>query len=170
MKKFLVIAGLFFAMATASAQATLGKGNVQLNAGFGFSGWGIPVYAGIEAGLNEDITLGGEVSFRSYSADWAYRSYTHNIFGVMAVGNYHFNRIIPRLPSEVDVYAGLGLGYFISSSGSGYNGSSYSGVNARIHTGGRYFFTNNFGVNLEVGAEIGELNNGILKMGITYKF
>ena len=170
MKKFLMVAGLFFAVATASAQAVLGKGNVQLNAGFGTSGWGVPVYVGLEAGLNKDITLGGEVSFRSYSADWVYTKYTHNIFGVMAVGNYHFNSIIPALPSQVDVYAGMGLGFFISSSSSGYTGDGYSGFNARIHTGGRYFFSNSFGVNLELGAEVGQLNNGIEKVGITYKF
>ncbi len=33
MKKFLFLAGLFMAAATASAQADLGKGNLQLNAG-----------------------------------------------------------------------------------------------------------------------------------------
>lgn len=174
MKKFLMFAGLFFAVATASAQAVLGKGNVQLNAGFGTSGWGVPVYVGLEAGLNKDITLGGEVSFRSQSTTlYSYntnKKYTHNIFGVMAVGNYHFNSIIPALPSQVDVYAGMGLGFFISSSSNGYTGDGYSGFNARIHTGGRYFFSNSFGVNLELGAEVGQLNNGIAKVGITYKF
>ena len=170
-----MFAGLFFAVATASAQAVLGKGNVQLNAGFGTSGWGVPVYVGLEAGLNKDITLGGEVSFRSYSADWVYTKYTHNIFGVMAVGNYHFNSIIPALPSQVDVYAGVSLGFYSWSND--YNGRVYgwdshydSGLGLRVQTGGRYFFTDNFGVNAELFVENNSLTSGGFKAGVTYQF
>lgn len=42
MKKILLLAGLLLSVATASAQAALDKGALQLNAKLGFSGWGVP--------------------------------------------------------------------------------------------------------------------------------
>lgn len=47
MKKILLLAGLLLTVATASAQATLDKGALQLNAKLGFSGWGVPITVGL---------------------------------------------------------------------------------------------------------------------------
>ena len=166
MRKLLILASLILAIGSASAQqASLDRGGVQLNGGFGFTGWGIPVYLGLDFGVAPQVTVGGELFYRTDKIGGV----RYNNFGVLANGNYHFDKLF-RLPSQVDVYAGMGLGFFISSSSSGYTGDGYSGFNARIHTGGRYFFSNSFGVNLELGAEVGQLNNGIAKVGITYKF
>lgn len=185
MKKFLFLAGLFMAAATASAQADLGKGNLQLNAGTGISGWGIPVYVGLDYGVTDEITVGGELSYRYDTSSYAiranfgrfgeYRSdkitYRHHTFGVFTNGNYHFNRLL-RLPRQLDLYAGASLGFFFGSVTSSegnikYTGDSYSGFSAALQTGARYFFTDNFGVNLELSG--GVLTSG-LKAGITYKF
>ena len=117
MKKFLFLAGLFMAAVTASAQADLGKGNLQLNAGTGISGWGIPVYVGLDYGVTDEITVGGELSYRYDTSSYAiranfgrfgeYRSdkitYRHHTFGVFTNGNYHFNRLL-RLPRQLDLY------------------------------------------------------------------
>ena len=66
MKKFLFLAGLFMAAATASAQSgNLDQGRLQLNAGVGVSGWGIPLYVGLDYGVTNDISVGGEFTFRS---------------------------------------------------------------------------------------------------------
>lgn len=169
MKKFLFAAVLFFAGLTLQAQASLDKGAAQLNAGVGFSGWGIPVYVGVDYGVTNDITVGGEVSYRSKSEAY----YNHTGIGVSVNGNYHFNRIL-NLPSEFDLYAGLSLGYYHWSSkykggdhGIYLESSSYgSPLGFAVQVGARYFFTNNFGLNLEFGG--GNVSGG--KFGITYKF
>lgn len=181
MKKILFLAGLLLTVATASAQATLEKGALQLNAKLGFSGWGVPITVGADYGIADDITVGGELSYRSYKTTGItyvteqvgiFRmevprstDYRHSIFGILANGNYHFNRLF-KLPSQVGVYAGLSLGYFIASSPSGYTGSSYSQFGYSVQTGARYFFNDKFGVNVEIA---GGLVGGEFKAGITYK-
>ena len=168
MKKILFLAGLFMAVATASAQSgNLDQGRLQLNAGVGVSGWGIPVYVGLDYGVTNDISVGGEFTFRSYSHS---SYYTHNIIGFFGNGNYHFNNLF-NLPRPLDLYAGLSLGVYTSTvtakEGREYDGDSYSGFSLIGQTGARYFFTDNFGVNLELSG--GLLTSG-LKAGITYRF
>ena len=168
MKKFLFLAGLFMAAVTASAQnGNLDQGGLQLNAGVGISGWGIPVYVGLDYGVTNDISVGGEFTFRSYSHS---SYYTHNIMGFFGNGNYHFNNLF-NLPRPLDLYAGLSLGVYTSTvtakEGRDYIGDSYSGFSLIGQTGARYFFTDNFGVNLELSG--GLLTSG-LKAGITYRF
>lgn len=171
MKKIFAIAGLFFAAMTASAQGTLGEGNLQLNAGVGLSGWGVPVYVGLDYGITEDITVGGEISYRSHSENWGYGKWKHTGIGFFANGNYHFNRIL-NIPSEIDFYAGLSLGFYnwtTKYDGEGslsYGGSLNSGLGFAGQIGGRYFFTDQFGINLEFNG--GSTTGG--KLGITYKF
>ncbi|WP_454961764.1 outer membrane beta-barrel protein [Capnocytophaga leadbetteri] len=181
MKKILFLAGLLLTVATTSAQATLEKGALQLNAKLGFSGWGVPITVGADYGIADDITIGGELSYRSYKTTGItyvteqvgiFRmevprstDYRHSIFGILANGNYHFNRLF-KLPSQVGVYAGLSLGYFIASSPSGYTGSSYSQFGYSVQTGARYFFNDKFGVNVEIA---GGLVGGEFKAGVTYK-
>ena len=41
------------------------EGEVQLNAGVGISGWGVPVYIGLDYGISKDVTLGGQLSFQT---------------------------------------------------------------------------------------------------------
>ncbi len=150
--KVLLLATLFVAgFLSVNAQAPIGIGEAQINAGLGFSGWGVPVYGGVDFGVHEDITVGGEVSFRSYKDSWAGTNYNHSIIGLAANGNYHFNRLL-EIPKEWDVYGGLTLGYFIwSANNAGYGGSQSSGLGLGIQVGGRYYFNQKFGVNLELG-------------------
>ena len=64
---------------TVSAQSPLYKGRVQLNAGVGFSGWGVPLYVGMDFGVSQDITLGFEGSFRNYKENYTDTKYhSHN--------------------------------------------------------------------------------------------
>lgn len=167
MKRILVIAGLFFAVITASAQGTLDEGRLQLNAGLGFSTWGVPIHVGLDYGVAQDFTIGGKVSFSSYTQNLVGYKYTHTIIGIIADGNYHFNRIL-ELPSEFDLYAGLSLGYYnFSTSGEyAYSGNLASGMGFYAQIGGRYFFDDAWGINLELGG--GTLSGGTI--GVTYKF
>ncbi len=156
----------FIVVATTYAQSPLSKGSKQVNAGVGFSGWGVPIYAGMDFGVYKDITVGFEGSFRSYSQKFGTMTFKSSIFGISGNGNYHFNSLI-GIPSEWDVYAGLNLGYYFWSTSSNYAGTGASGLGLGAQVGGRYFFKNNFGVNLEFGG--GNAFSGG-KFGITYIF
>lgn len=128
----------------------------MITAGIGFSGWGIPIFARFEAPVADNITVGGALSFQTKTETWSAYKYTHNIFGIGARGSYHFNELI-EIPNEWDLYAGLGLGYYIwnvkskDSTGIDYAGSGDGGFSIGIHVGGRYFFNDKIGINLEFG-------------------
>ncbi len=146
MKKTILFLFSLMLITYVSAQGSLGKGGKQLNAGLGFSNWGLPVYVGADFGVHPDITVGGEVSFRLNT----------NTIGIAANGNYHFNKLL-ELPSEFDLYAGINLGFYTGS-------NNPWGFNAQV--GGRYFFQKNLAVNLEVGG--GWPSGG--RFGVTYIF
>ncbi len=150
------------------AQGTLGKGGKQFNAGLGFSNYGVPIYAGLDFGVHESITIGPKISFRNYNDKYLGTKYSQSLVVVSFNGNYHFNKLF-NLPSEWDVYAGASLGYYLWSEGK-INGTPYSGAQASSlgfdgQVGGRYFFNKKFAINLELGGGTGTGGN----FGITYK-
>ena len=148
---------------TAFAQGTLGKGGKQLNAGVGFSNYGVPIYAGLDFGVHESITIGPRVSYRTYNQTFSGFKFSQNLIVISFNGNYHFNQLL-ELPSEWDLYAGLTLGYYIWSSAD-YDAQA-SGIGLDAQVGARYFFSDKFGLNLEFGGGTG--NGG--SFGITLKF
>lgn len=150
MKKQIFFILLIVATATTFAQNPIGKGQKQFNAGLGFSSWGLPIYLGMDFGVHQDITLGGELSFRSYNEKYFNHSYSHTIIGISGNGNYHFNRIL-KIPSEWDFYAGLNVGFYIWSSSSDYHGGNASGLGLGGQIGGRYYFSKKLGLNIEFG-------------------
>lgn len=162
---------VIFTISFANAQAPLEKGGIQLNAGFGASNWGTPVYVGLDFGLMQNITLGGELSYQAYNQGYyGYSDYKSTIFGIQANGNYHFNELLD-IPSKWDVYAGASLNYYSwttkldGTKVNNYNDAEDFGLGLQV--GGRYFFTDSFGVNLQLGG--GNVTSGA-KFGITYKF
>jgi hypothetical protein len=167
MKKLSIILLLsVISLFTVSAQSPLQKGRVQLNAGVGFSGWGVPIYLGLDFGVSRDFTLGFEGSFRNYKENYSEANYHSTIIGISGNGNYHFNRIM-NIPSNWDFYAGLNIGFYAWTSPNGYPGEGDSGLGLGLQIGGRYFITDHFGLNLEVGG--GNAFSGG-KFGITYIF
>ncbi|MFV0484379.1 MAG: outer membrane beta-barrel protein [Bacteroidales bacterium] len=173
MKRHLLVL-IFVLVGTMSyAQAPIEPGEVQLNAGFGFSNSGLPVYGGVEFGVWDNISLGGLLSFRSDKDTYGGVSWKYNYTTIAAIGNYHFNELL-NIPSRFDFYAGVSLGYTIFNSrynGAGasipYSGREGSGLYFSGQVGGRYFFTDRFGLNLEFGG--GNYVSGG-RLGITYKF
>lgn len=159
---FLTVISLF----TVSAQSPLKNSRVDLNAGVGLSGWGVPVYLGMDFGIARDITLGFEGSFRNYRQNYTNIDYNSSIIGISGNGNYHFNRVLD-IPGNWDFYAGLNIGFYSWSSPAGYPGKGSSGVGIGGQIGGRYFISDHFGLNLEVGG--GNAFAGG-KFGITYIF
>lgn len=154
-----------FGVTASFAQGTLGKGGKQLNAGVGFSNFGVPVYVGMDFGVHESITIGPRISYRTYNQNFSSVKFSQSLTVISFNGNYHFNQLL-ELPGEWDLYAGLTLGYYIwSSANDTYNGQA-SGIGFDAQVGGRYFFNDRFGLNLEFGGGTG--NGG--SFGITYKF
>jgi outer membrane immunogenic protein len=167
MKKINFLVALCLVSIGSFAQGTLEKGGLQLNAGLGTSGWGTPVYVGLDYGVGSDFTIGGELSYRSQSNNYYGSKYKSSVIGIGANGNYHFNRIL-EMPSKWDLYAGLGLNYYIwSYDNDNYKGSDNSNLGLGAQIGARYFFSDKFGLNLELGG--GNATSGG-KIGITYKF
>ncbi len=164
MKKALVVIVLLLGITAIFAQNQVDKGLLQVNAGVGISGWGIPIYVGADAGILKNLTVGGELSYRGYS----YWGYNHSIIGILANGNYHFSDLLTKyvtpIPSEIDLYWGLNLGGYIWISESGYTGTgSRLGIGSQL--GARYYFNDKLAANLEFGGG----NTFGTKLGITYK-
>ncbi|HQR94397.1 MAG TPA: hypothetical protein PLK14_05720 [Sediminibacterium sp.] len=148
MKKIFAIV-LFTSMCLyAQSQNALATGRSQLNFGLGLSNWGIPVYLGLDYGISKDITLGAELSVRNYDEDWNNGTYRQQIIGVIGNGNYHFNNAL-NIPSNYDFYAGLNVGFNIWTSPTTYGGSHSSGLAIGAQIGGRHYFSNKLGLNLE---------------------
>jgi hypothetical protein len=166
MRGILLTTVCMFLIGFSFAQNSLPKGRAQLNLGVGLSSWGIPVYIGLDFGVHPDISIGGEISFRSYHDNWSGDRYNHSVIGISGNGNYHFNRIL-SLPSQWDFYAGLNVGFYIWNSPDAYKGDHTSGLGLGGQIGGRYFFTNKFALNLEFGG--GNAFSGG-KLGLTLKF
>ena len=179
MKKILACASLFFAVATASAQGALEQNKVQINGGVGLSGFGVPVYLGLDYGVARDFTIGAEASYSSKKMSGGYFDDKYSFFGFGVNGNYHFDRLL-KLPNEFNLYAGATLGYYNVSNSKTYTGptglESYyenlhtsfavSGFDLGLQIGGRYFFTKNRGLNLQFGGGINTFGG---RIGLTYK-
>lgn len=165
MKKIILLF-MFAALASLTySQNPLTVNKSQLNFGVGLSGWGVPFYLGLDYGVHKDITIGGEMSYRSYNENWKSYRYHHNIIGLLANVNYHFNSIL-HMPPQWDFYTGLNLGFFVWNSPELYDGDNRTRVGIGAQIGGRYYFNNRIGVNLEFGG--GNAFSGG-KFGLTIK-
>ena len=130
----------------------------MLNAGVGFSGYGIPIYASIDFPVSDNITVGGSVSFQTNTENFGFNDtrWKHTIFGIGARGDYHFNELLD-VPDEWDLYAGVSLEYYsweTKLKGGGeaiYRGSGSGGLGFSGRVGCRYFFNEKLGANLEFG-------------------
>jgi outer membrane immunogenic protein len=165
MRRTILTMILFFAASTMFAQSPIDKGQVQLNAGIGLSSWGIPLYLGLDYGVHKDITIGGEISYRSFNDNWTSHNYHHSIIGISGNGNYHFNSLL-NIPTNWDFYAGLNVGFYKWSSPSDYGGTHSSRLGFGGQIGGRYYFSDKFGINLEFGG-VNAFTSG--KLGISLK-
>ena len=164
MKKISVVIVFALIGASSFAQGTLGNGGKQINGGIGFSSFGVPIYFGMDFGVHESVTIGPRVSFRRYNQNFLGTKFSQNLTVISFNGNYHFNKLL-ELPGEWDLYAGLTIGYYVWSSNDQFSNAKASGVGLDGQIGGRYFFSEKFGLNLEFGG--GYASGGVF--GITYK-
>ncbi len=163
MKK--IIVGLLFLVISTSSfsQYKLQEGQTQLNTGVGFSNWGIPVYIGFDYGVHRNISLGVEFSYRNnYNSNHV--NYKQQTIAINPNGNFHFTGLL-GIPEEFDIYLGLTPGFWFRSNG--VTGIKSNGFSIGGQVGGRWYFTDNLGVNFELGG--GSMFDGG-KIGITYIF
>ncbi len=171
MKKLLIIIMGLFALNLALGQR-LSEAEMQVNAGLGFnsSGWGVPIYAGLDYGIHPDITVGAILSYASKTYNYAMHNNKGTWIGIGARGDYHFNSLL-EIPNDWDAYAGVTLSYnyfsYDHSWEKGYSNYDDSGLGLAIQIGGRYYFNEQWAVNLELGG--GSVASGG-KIGVSYKF
>lgn len=165
MKKQILLFALLISTGVIFAQGPIAKGQTQINVGVGFSTWGVPVYLGFDYGVHPDVTLGAELSYRGYNDDWDHYKYRHSIIGFLGNANYHFNNVL-HIPSPWDFYAGINVGFYSWHSPKEYHGNYNSGLGLGAQIGGRYYFNNKVGLNLEFGG--GNAFSGG-KIGLTFK-
>ena len=139
MKKITFLIGVLFIATTMMAQegaAPLSKGGKQLNFGLGFSGYGLPVYVGMDFAFHNDWTAGPAIRM---VFDDPFR------FGALGRVDYHWNRLI-GIPSNWDFYLGANLGFI--------SGNEFD-LDLGLQLGGRWYWSEKWGLNLEFGGGYG---------------
>jgi|SRR5690606_4682076 len=162
MKKFKLISFtilLTFGLFIESHAQSFQKGDVIVNAGVGLGstftfvgGLGLPLGGGVEFAVSDVIGVGGEIGFVSGGGLTA--------LYVGPKGYYHFNELLNIENDQLDLYAGLAL-YYRHFSFSGFSFGIGSGIYPGFHIGGRYYFSESFGVNVELGNSYGWLKAGV---------
>ncbi len=141
---FMLLSGALMAQV---GKAPLPKGATQLNMGLGFNSDGLPIYAGIDFAVHRNVTLGPQINI-VFDDDAS--------MSVLARGDYHFNELL-EIPGEWDVYAGANAGINVN------DGST---LQLGIQVGGRWYWSNKWGLNLEFGGG----NNFGTTLGVSMKF
>jgi hypothetical protein len=155
----------------ASAQAEIDKGNVLLNAGLGVGyiyADGVPILFSAEWAINDAISIGPYLGFTS----WKYRAYgykwSYTFFDFGARGSYHFSKHLNMSTDKLDLYGSVLLGYRVASYNDpdGFVGTSTYGssVTGGVVGGARWYFTDSFAVNAEIGYGLAPIY-----LGVTFK-
>ena len=151
MKKITLVLAMFLIAGSILAQdgeAPLQKGQKQVNFGLGFDSNGFPVYAGIDFAVHNDVTVGPMVKVK-FDNDYT-------TFSAVGRADYHVNRIMV-IPRNWDFYAGGNLGFSV--------GNDFD-VDFGLQVGGRWFWNEKWGLNLEFGG-----GNGFgTLLGLTVRF
>lgn len=171
LKKVFCVAMLVFGISFLSNAQGFepGQGFKQVDFGIGVSGWGIPIYAGADFAVNDNITIGPRVSYRRYNYGGLASSFHYTIFNISFRGDYHFASLIEDLPQELDLYGGLSLGYSVW--GNDYKGPYADNLKdsrmfLAVQVGARWYFSENWAVNAEASG--GSLSG--LDIGLSYMF
>ena len=159
-KKLVAIAVLCVAGLSANAQAWGEQKVVSLGAGFGGSAF---VVSGSDATLppiqlqvefptsiaDGKVGIGGVLGYAGSKYELGAIKVTYSYILVGARGNYHFYNT-----DKIDGYGGLTLGYNVASAKvepSTFTAASAGGIFYGFSVGGRYYFTDKIGANLELG-------------------
>ncbi|MFA7380661.1 MAG: hypothetical protein WC150_09380 [Bacteroidia bacterium] len=176
-KKLLAIAAFCVAGLSANAQAWGEQKVFSIGAGFGGSAF---VASGTDATLppiqvqlefptsllEGKLGIGGLLGYAGSKYEFGAFKYKYSYILIGGRGNYHVSEML-GLPENIDAYGGLTLGYNVASvkwDGAGADpgvGGSAGGVLWGITAGGRYYFTDKIGANVELGYGISVLTLGL---------
>ncbi len=120
----------FSGLLAAQGNSQLKLGEKQLNFG--------PLYAGIEFGIKENITIGGVVNYDWGSYDQNTNTYFNSIDFIGKI-DYHLGEIL-QLDPQWDLYGGVRTGF-----GAGKIVTFLFG----FEVGGRWFWNDKWGINVE---------------------
>ncbi|MCV9932482.1 hypothetical protein OIU80_09320 [Flavobacterium sp. LS1R47] len=147
MKKIITLAFLLVFGLTQAQQAFSGKGDTKVNIGANIQDGGTGIQASIDLGLGENISIGFVSSYllgiNEYNGFYGTTQYYgvkpafKDRFDAKVRMNANLGNVI-NVDKKLDVYPGLSLGL-----------RNFGG-----HVGGRYFFTDGFGVFTELGFPI----------------
>ena len=138
MKKIsLTIAMVVIATAIFAQSAPLSKGDKQLNFGLGFSDHGLPVYVGVDFAVHDDWTVGPVLRVNFHEDDIS--------FGAIGRVDYHWNRLL-EIPSNWDFYLGAHVGADFGND---------VDLAIGLQVGGRWYWSDKWGLNLEFGGGTG---------------
>ncbi len=164
MKKFLLLIVAALGCVTMASAQSFAKGDNVASVNIGLAGsYGQPVSVTYEYGIcnlgnNMSIGIGALAGFGvdKEHVNGYKHSYSNLIFG--ARGAWHYTKV-----DNLDLFAGVTLGYDIVSAEIGGNAkaTTTSGFFQGYYVGARYYFTNSFGVNAEIGDGIGLINLGV---------
>lgn len=159
-KNVLLVAVILFTLVSYTGKAQFNpyaSSTAMFSAGFGASGWGLPIFVRYEHPVADNITVGGTLSFQTKGETFGSYKWKHTITGINGRGSYHVNELLD-IPEEWDLYGGLSLGYYIWNTkynGPGtafdYTGSGSGGFSVGAHIGGRYFINEKMAVTAEIG-------------------
>lgn len=144
MKK-IITAGLLLTAFLGNAQAFSGKGDNKFQVGANFQDMAQGIMATYDYGIGENMSVGVYTTYLlGTSNDWnaTYDPKFEDRFDLKARFNANIGNVI-GLPEQVDIYPGLNLGL----------------RNFGAHLGGRYFFTNGFGVFTELSTPIAKYDD-----------
>lgn len=137
----------FFTFMTVNAQSPIGEGGLQFNGAIGIHDKdATPIFLGLDYGIAPNFTVGANAGLGG------------SLLLIGANGNYHFDELL-NLPSEWNVYGGANIGL--------YTFKQSSSLDLGLQIGGRYFFTDTIGANLEFG---GGTNVTGAKLGVSIVF
>src|SRR5690606_23467219 len=75
-------------------------GMTQVNFGIGTPTWGFPIYAGLDFGITDKITLGPRLTYRYYDHGRSLSGYRYgySVFNAAFRADYHYSGLIRALP------------------------------------------------------------------------
>ena len=136
MKKVLLIVAFI-----ATTTIMFGQANKGLNFGIGLSNSGLPIYVNYDIPVAANLTIAPSVQANLNGFDW--------ITPAVKI-DYYFDDLL-GIPETFDFYGGANLGFTIWLNEA--NGTS--GLYLGIELGGRWWFNENMGLNLEFAGGTG---------------
>jgi outer membrane immunogenic protein len=143
------------------------KGSKVLDAGIGFSNYGLPIHFSLEKLMKNDLSIGLFTNAQSYSSYGFGFGDSYMIIHGGLKSNYYFNNLLGADDGVWHLAAGLSVGYWRSFfTGDPALGNLSSGrpyLASQIDL--RYFLNKHWGILLE--GNYGGMNAGII--GVTYR-